>query len=206
MMITDILTIPSGMNKHKTIHPNRSDGQSDRYGAVWHDGDLNSGNEEPGKASDDEDEEDTDDEMEDGEAEFDGIPATSAVMKDVFLFPESIITISDTGIVFSKSNRCADDYSKPQPYQATTFTWMVKSHVKGYIMSPSSKAAPWIISAGITTVLLEIFNDSTFITAQTLTTGQWAQDGPMLWTSESFQLVQHRPILDGVARSLPLSL
>ena len=53
-----------------------SDGQSDHYGADGNDGDLNSGNEEHGGASGDEDEEETDDEMEDAEAVFDGIPAT----------------------------------------------------------------------------------------------------------------------------------
>ena len=59
--------------------------------------------------------------MEEDEAEFEGIAAISAVMKDVFLFPETTLTISDTGVVLSKSNRYAEDHSKPQPYQATTF-------------------------------------------------------------------------------------
>jgi hypothetical protein len=145
-------------------HDYSSDGQSDHYGADGNDGDLNSGNEEHGGASGDEDEEETDDEMEDAEALFDGIPATSAVMKDIFLFPESIITINGPSVVLSKSNRDDEDHSKPQPYQATTITFEVKSHVKGYIKSTSRIAAPWIISAGITSVLLEIFKDSTFIT------------------------------------------
>jgi len=120
--------------------------------------------------------------MEDDEAEFEGIAATSAVMKDVFLFLESIITISDTGVVFCNSNRYAEDYSEPQPYQATISTFEVKNQVMGYITSDGRRAAPWIISAGITTVLLDIFKDSAFTTAQTLTTGHWDQDGPTLWT------------------------
>ncbi len=41
------------------------------------------------------------DEMEDDEAEFEDIAATSAVMKDVFLCPETTITISDTGAEIS---------------------------------------------------------------------------------------------------------
>ena len=149
-----------------------SDGQSDHYGADGNDGDLNSGNEEHGGASGDEDEEETGVKM---EHDQDNI-------KDVLLFPESIITMSDLSVMLSKSNRYDEDYPKPQPYQATISTFEVKSQVMGYITSTGRRVAHWIISAGITTVLLEIFKDSVFTTAQTLTTGHWDQDGPTLWT------------------------
>ena len=117
MMITDIRF------EDEQAQDYSSDGQSDHYGADENDGDLNLGNEEPDGDSDDEDEEETDDEMEDDQAWFGCIPATSAVMKDVFLFPESIITISDPSVVLSKSNRYDEHYPKPQPYQATISTF-----------------------------------------------------------------------------------
>ncbi len=88
-----------------------SDGQSDNFGADGHDGDLNSGNEKHGGASDDEDEKETDDEMEDDQALF------FDAMKDEFLFSESIITISDQSVVLSKSTLYDENYLKPQPYQ-----------------------------------------------------------------------------------------
>jgi hypothetical protein len=114
-----------------------------------------------------------------------GVAATAASMKDVFLFPNSTITLSVAGNVLSKSMRYVEDRSTLQPFEATTSASLVKHHVISYIRSSYRRSSPWIISAGINTVLLEIFGNSTMLTLQILITGQWNQDGPTLWTQAS---------------------
>ena len=88
--------------KEEEEYDNSFDGQSEHFG---NDGDLSPENDGLGASSDNEEEDDTDDEMEDDDAEIEGVAATAASMKDVFLFPNSTITLSVAGNVLSKSIR-----------------------------------------------------------------------------------------------------
>ena len=105
-----------------------------------------------GGPSDNEEEDDTDDEMEDDDAEIERVAATAASMKDVFLFPNSTITLSVADNILSKFMRYVEDRSTLQPFQATTSASLVKHHVISYIRSSYRRSSPWIMSAGINTV------------------------------------------------------
>ena len=85
---------------YENVYYPLSDGQSEHF---CNDGDLSPENDELGGSSDNEQEDDTDDEMEDDDAEIEGVAATASSMKDVFLFPNSTITLSVEGNILSKS-------------------------------------------------------------------------------------------------------